>query len=44
MHYDAVQDYSKIKREGAALFPDDIEGYIQYKNSIIEEIYQKFKI
>ena len=28
----------------AALYPDDIEGYIQYKNSIIEKIYQKCKI
>lgn len=44
MHDDAVQEYSKVKREGAALYPDDIEGYIQYKNSVIERIYQILKI
>lgn len=44
MHFDAVQEYSKVKREGAALYPDNIEGYIQYKNSIVEKIYGKCKI
>lgn len=38
-HSDAVQEYSQVKREGAALFPDDIEAYIQYKSPIIEKIY-----
>lgn len=39
-HSDAVQEYSQVKCEGAALFPEDIEAYIQYKSSIIEKIYQ----
>lgn len=44
MHYDAVQEYGKVKREGASLYPDDVEGYIQYKNTFIKKIYQKCKI
>lgn len=39
-HPDAVQKYSQVKREGAALFPEDIEAYIQYKSPIIEKIYR----
>lgn len=38
-HSDVVQEYSLVKREGAALFPDDIEAYIEYKSPIIEKIY-----
>ncbi len=39
-HPNAVQEYSQVKREGAALFPEDIEAYIQYKSPTIEKIYQ----
>lgn len=40
-HSEAAQEYSKIKREGAALFPKDIDAYIQYKSPVIEEIYRQ---
>lgn len=39
-HSDAVQEYSQVKREGAALFPEDIDAYIQFKSPIIEKIYR----
>lgn len=39
-HADAVEEYSLVKRKGAALFPEDIEAYIQYKSPVIEKIYQ----
>ena len=39
-HPEAVQKYSEVKREGAALFPHDIDAYINYKTSVIEEIYR----
>ena len=32
--------YSLIKVEAAKLFPNDIDGYMKYKNPIIEEIYE----
>ena len=38
-HPDAVKKYSKVKEEAAALFPDDIDGYIKYKLSCIAELY-----
>lgn len=38
-HPDAVREYSRIKEEGAALYPFDIEQYIVYKSSFIEKIY-----
>ena len=37
----AVLKYSKIKEEGAKLFPDSIDDYIAYKSPFIEEIYKK---
>ena len=40
-HPDAVRAYSRIKEEGAALYPDDIEKYIQHKSSFIEKIYRE---
>lgn len=40
-HPDAVRAYSRIKEEGAALYPDDIERYIQHKSSFIEKIYRE---
>ena len=36
----AVREYSRIKEEGAALFPFDIEGYIEYKSPFIQKIYK----
>ncbi len=40
-HPDAVKEYSKVKEEGAVLFPDDIDKYIEYKSPFIEEIYRQ---
>lgn len=40
----AVQKYSKVKEEGARLFPDSIDDYIAYKSPCIEEIYARCKI
>lgn len=38
-HPDAIKKYSKVKEEAAALFPDDIDGYIKYKSPCIAELY-----
>lgn len=38
---EAVLKYSKVKEEGAKLFPDSIDDYITYKSPCIEEIYRK---
>ena len=40
-HADAVEAYSKVKEEGARLFPEDIDKYIEHKSPFIEEIYKK---
>ncbi len=40
-HSDAVREYSRVKREGAELFPEDIEAYIQYKSQTIETVYRR---
>ena len=37
---DAVKQYSTVKETAAALFPDDIDGYINYKSPCIEELYR----
>lgn len=39
-HPDAVEFYSRIKKEGSKLFPDNIEKYIEYKSSCISELYR----
>ena len=38
-HPDAVRAYSRIKEEGAALYPYDIEKYIEHKAPFIGKIY-----
>lgn len=38
---DAVKKYSRIKEEGARLYPDDIDKYIEYKSPCIEELYRE---
>ena len=38
---EAVLKYSKVKEDGAKLFPDSIDDYINYKSPCIEEIYNK---
>ena len=40
-HEEAVKEYSRIKEEGAKLYPKDIDGYISYKTGWIEKIYRK---
>lgn len=40
-HPEAVQEYSRIKKEGAVLFPNDIDGYIEYKTAFIRGIYKE---
>ena len=36
---EAVKRYSQVKETAAELFPNDIDGYIQYKSPCIEEMY-----
>ncbi len=40
----AVREYSRIKEEGAALYPDDMEKYIQHKSPFIERIYREIGV
>ena len=40
-HPEDVREYSRIKEEAAALYPHDIDGYIQHKSPVIEEIYRR---
>ena len=37
----AVSEYSRIKQEGAALYPYDIEKYIEYKSPFIASVYKE---
>ncbi len=41
---EAVREYSQIKEEGAALYPNDIEKYIQHKSPFIEKIYREIGV
>ena len=43
-HPDAVQEYSRIKEEGAKLYPTDIDRYIEHKSPFIEKIYAEIGI
>ena len=43
-HPDAAQVYGRIKEEGAALHPYDIDGYIEHKSPFIESIYRKLEL
>ena len=43
-HPDAVREYSRIKEEGAELYPDDIDRYIEHKSTFIEKIYEEIGI
>ena len=40
-HPDAAREYSRIKAEGAALHPHDIDEYIEHKSPFIESVYRK---
>ena len=39
-HPESVEEYSRVKEEGAKLYPNDIDGYIAHKSPFIEGIYQ----
>ena len=41
---DYAEEYSRIKKEGAALYPYDIEKYIEHKASFIERIYKELGV
>ena len=36
---DAAREYGQVKEEAAPLFPEDIDGYMQYKSPCIERLY-----
>lgn len=38
---DAVKTYSAVKETAAERYPDDIDGYINYKSPCIEELYKR---
>ena len=38
---EAVKKYSSIKEKAAELFPNDIDGYIEYKSPCIKELYKE---
>ena len=38
-HPEAVKRYSEVKETAARLFPDNIDGYMEYKAPCIKEIY-----
>ena len=38
---DAVAEYSRIKEEGATMYPWDIDKYIEHKTPFIEMIYKR---
>ena len=37
---DAVERYGRVKQAAAERYPNDIDGYIRYKSSCIEELYR----
>ncbi len=43
-HPEAVSEYSRIKEEGAVLYPYDIDKYIEYKSPFVERIYREIGI
>ena len=38
---DEAKRYSAVKKEAAMLYPNDIDRYIQYKSSCIEDLYHR---
>lgn len=43
-HPEAVREYSRIKTEGAKLYPHDIDAYIEHKSPLIESIYREIGV
>ena len=42
-HPEAVREYSRVKEEGAHLYPEDIDKYIEHKSPFIEGIYKEIE-
>ena len=40
-HPNAARAYSRVKEEGAALYPNDIDRYIAHKSPFIEAVYRE---
>lgn len=40
-HPAEARKYSEVKRQAAALFPHDIDGYMAQKDACVKELYQK---
>jgi GrpB-like predicted nucleotidyltransferase (UPF0157 family) len=40
-HPEAVEEYGRVKREGARLYPEDIDAYIAHKGPFIREVYRR---
>lgn len=38
-HPDARDEYGRVKREGAGLYPHDVDAYIDHKGPFIQKIY-----
>lgn len=38
---EAAMEYGRVKEEAARLYPNDIEGYIEYKTPCIERLYSR---
>ena len=38
---EAVEQYSRVKERAAALYPNDIDGYIAYKSPCIAQLYAR---
>ena len=43
-HPDAVSEYSRIKEEGAKLYPDDMDRYIEHKSPFIEKTLRRIGV
>ena len=43
-HPEAVQEYSRLKEEGAGLYPNAVDQYIAHKSPFIERIYHEIGI
>ncbi len=43
-HPEAVEEYSRVKTEGAKLYPYDIDSYIEHKSPFIEKIYKEIGV
>ena len=43
-HPNAILEYSRIKEEGALLYPYDIDKYIEHKSGFIESVYKEIQV